>query len=264
MRKIDANRKVRDWRRHILDCHKMSGNVSRFCGQLLSLDGGYLGRGFDSLTHEYFDAVPELGITLALHVAGGEGSIEPRCCFTLHRMLTVVKTIIAKDLGLGLIFGLDSGAPVHQAMRLIEVDGSGDIVGNDSIMLPKLGHAIDLHRQQNRDSSPVQFPRQEHHRSRSPAVPKKDDTRLGFLLFAEASVVVAVQQAEDGPVSLFAAAIFEYLDVSAAGSALPQALGQLHRPVMGVVVTYKSPRKANQNVIDFPGRLTRDGTFSRK
>ena len=63
-------------------------------------------------------------------------------------------------------------------MRLIEVDRRGDIVGNDLVVLPGLGDAVHLHRQEHRDSRAIQFARQQYHGGSSPTVAEENDVGL--------------------------------------------------------------------------------------
>src|ERR1035438_5769802 len=56
------------------------------------------------LAHELFYLRPQTWIALALHVAGSEDLLEPRCpTHTIHRMLLIIKEVVAQDLGFGVI-----------------------------------------------------------------------------------------------------------------------------------------------------------------
>ena len=82
--------------------------------------------------------------TFALHVAGGEDAVPPGGFRAVHRTFLVIDAVVAEDFGLSRIGGGDLAAAVNEAFGLIKVDGFGDVIGNDGIVLPKLGDAIDL------------------------------------------------------------------------------------------------------------------------
>jgi hypothetical protein len=84
---------------------------------------------------------------------------------------------------------------------------------------------------------------------------EEDDVCLSLLFFTQVSIMIAVKQAQDGFVSFFAAAVLENFNVSTRRRFPTQALGQLHRTMMWIVVPHKPAGKSHQNVIDLRGGL---------
>jgi hypothetical protein len=56
-----------------------------------------------SLADEGLDLSPEMGIALALHVAGRESPVEPRHAFALYRVRSIVEPDVAQDLSLAIV-----------------------------------------------------------------------------------------------------------------------------------------------------------------
>ena len=139
-------------------------------------DGG--GLRFHVLPHEILDLGPEVGIALALHMAGRERVLEPGCSLARHRSFLVVETVVSKNLRFGIVRGGDLCAAVNQAVRLIEVDRRRNVFRDDSVALPRLGDAVDLHSEQHGDSGTIQFTGQHHDGGRSPTVAEQDDAGL--------------------------------------------------------------------------------------
>lgn len=83
-------------------------------------------------------------VALALHVAGGEDAVPPGGFRTVNRGLLVIDAVVAKNFRLSRIGGSDLPAAMNEAFRLIKVNGFGDIIRNDGIVLPKFGYTIDL------------------------------------------------------------------------------------------------------------------------
>jgi len=136
------------------------------------------------LQQEIVDLRPEMRIALALHVAWGEGPVKPGSSLALNRSLPIVETVIAENLSLGLVSSGNMRAAMDDAMRLVEVRGSDDIFGDDAVVLPRLRHAVHLHRQEHGNPFAVQIASQQNCSGRAPAVPKEDDAGLGFFLVA--------------------------------------------------------------------------------
>jgi len=85
-------------------------------------------------------------------VVGRKYTVEPGSLWTLDGVLLVVDEVVSKNVCLGRISSFDLRAAVDDAMRLIKIDGLGDVVGNDGILLPELGDAIHLDGEQNRNA----------------------------------------------------------------------------------------------------------------
>jgi hypothetical protein len=92
---------------------------------------------------------------------------------------------------------------------------------------------------------------------------EEDDTGLALLVVTQVSIVIAVQQAQNSVVSSLAAPVLEDFNVSPRGRLSSQALGQLHRTMMGIVVPHEPAGKSHQNVIDLRGGLGFDCAIRR-
>ena len=147
-----------------------------------SCDGGGLRFEFrlETLTHQGFDLRPQAGIALALHVAAREVPLEPCRSGAPDWRFPVIETIVAENLGLRIVGGGDAFATVEKAVGLVEIDSGHDIFGDDAIVLPGLGDAVDLDGEEHGDSGAVQFASQHDDGGRSPTMAKEDDARLRF------------------------------------------------------------------------------------
>src|SRR5690242_4185152 len=107
-------------------------------------------------------------IAFALDVAGHKSPANPRSCLAFNRGLVVVVTIVAKNLRLRGVGRVDHSAAMDQTVRLVEVGGGGYVFRDDSVALPELGDAIDLHGEQYGDADPVQFASEKNNSGGSP------------------------------------------------------------------------------------------------
>jgi hypothetical protein len=181
-------------------------------------------------------------------MVGSEGAVEPGSPVALHRGLLVVEAVVAEDLRLRLVGGPDQRAPMNPAMRLVKVHRSRDVIWDDVVMLPRLGDAVDLHRQKHRNASMIQFASQQDYGGPSPTVAEEDDVSLGFFLVAQQAVPIAVEQAKDGLVSSSAVSVLEDADVGILGKIVSSALRELHWTLVWIVVPNESAHKADQDV----------------
>ena len=65
---------------------------------------------------------------------------------------------------------------MNQSMCLVKIHRLKNIGRNEPIILKRLGDAIDLYRQRDRNSRPLQFPGEGHHRRSAPTVSEQHDT----------------------------------------------------------------------------------------
>ena len=119
-----------------------------------------------------FDLGPEVGVAFALHVAGGEDAVPEGVLGAGGGIFPVVHEVVAEDFGLCGIGGRDAAATVDDALGLIEVDGLGDIVGDDGVVLPEFGHAIDLYGELNWNAFTLQVASQRNRGCGAPALTK--------------------------------------------------------------------------------------------
>jgi hypothetical protein len=147
----------------------------------------------------------------------------------------------------GGIGGANPLPAVNQSVGLIKVDRLGHVGGNNGIVLPRLGYAFHLHRQQYWNVIPLQFAGEHHRRRRTPTLTKKNDA--GVLLFfpGKETVVIGVQEPQNGLEGCFSAPVLKHLDVRAGYRGVLQAFGELHRPVARIVVVNKAPDEADHD-----------------
>lgn len=77
---------------------------------------------------------------------------------------------------------------------------------------------------------------------------EEDDAGAGFFFGGEDAVAVGVEQAKNVVEGLFAAPVLENADVGVMRNDGPNALGELNRAVMRVVMVYEPPNEADENV----------------
>ena len=70
---------------------------------------------------------------------------EPGILPALDRGFFVIHEVVPQDTGARGVGGRDVAAAVNDALSLIKVHSFDYIVGDDGIVLPDFGHAIDLH-----------------------------------------------------------------------------------------------------------------------
>jgi len=132
-------------------------------------------------------------------------------------------------------------------MRLIKINGGGDVVGNEGVVLPRLGDTIHLHRQQNRDALPSQLAGQQHCGCGTPTVTKEDDMGPRLLFSGKNAVVIRIERPEDGVVRLFSVPVLENTDVSILGNCELDSPRELNRTVVEVVVSDKTTDETDHN-----------------
>src|SRR5215831_18397899 len=98
-------------------------------------------------------------------------------------------------------------------MRLVKVHGGSDVLRNDSIALPELRNAIDLHGEQDRNAHAIQFTRQHDRRGCTPTVPKEYNARPRLFLVAERAIMIAVEHPQNGFVGSSPMPVLEDLNV---------------------------------------------------
>jgi len=200
------------------------------------------------LADQIFNLRPQPRIALTLHVAGSEEAIEPGSLGAGDGIFAVVDQIISKDSGSRRVGRLDAAAPVNQAVRLIKVDGLGDIIGNDGIVLPDFSDAIDLHGQENGNASLAQVAGQQNGGGCSPALTEQNDVGAGFLGRGEEAVAVGIEQVKNRGVGAFAVAILEDSNIGSGRKVRTNAFSELNRAMMRIVMADKTSDKADNYV----------------
>ena len=214
----------------------------------LRVSGNGVGLRFKLLANEALDLIPKVGIAFALHVIRCNSAVEPRHAVTLDRILMVVKSIVAEDLGLGVVRSPNLAASMQNAMRLVKIGGLDDVVRNDPIVLPRLGNRVDLDSEEDRDFVSIEFAGQEYDCRSTPALAEQDDARAGFFFGAEIAVVIFVDEANDAVISRFSMTVLKHLYVGIFRGGLSDPLCQENWSVMGIVVADKAAYKANEDV----------------
>jgi len=202
----------------------------------------------EALLDQVFDLRPEVGIALALHMAGSEDSVPPRGAGAGNGSFLVIHEVIAQNFSSGGIGRSDLAATVDDAVDLVKIYGFGDIVGNDGIVLPQFGDTIHLDGQENGYAFVAQIAGEQYGGGCSPTVAEEDDAGVSFFLGGKDAVVISVEQTNDGVIGLFSAAVFEDLNISALGEGLADALCELNRAVVRVIRTYETADEADHDI----------------
>lgn len=202
------------------------------------------------MADQVFDLGPEVGVALAFHVAGGEYAIAPGGVGTIHRSFLVVHEEVAEDLSFGGIGGGDTAASVNDAVGLVEIYGGGDVVGNDGIVLPDFGDAIDLHGERDGDAFAAEITSEENGGSGSPAVAEQNDVSASLFGGGESAVAIGIEKMDDGIVSALPAAVLKNPDIRIfiLGKVALDALRELNRAMVGVVVRDETSNEADHDI----------------
>jgi len=96
--------------------------------------------------------IPDCGIALDLNVGFHENAVPPRILAAAERFCLVVGTKIPKDARARRIGSANLSLAVEHAIELIEIDSLADVRGDDGVILPLLGDAIDLDGENYRDT----------------------------------------------------------------------------------------------------------------
>lgn len=163
-------------------------------------------------------------------------------------MLPIIDQIISKDFCFRWVCSLDAAAPVNQAMRLIEVDGLGYVVGNDRIVLPDFGDAIDLHGEQNGYTRLTKVASKRDGGGCSPTLTEQNDVGARFFVGGKNAVAVGIEQVKNRGVGAFAVAILEDSNVGSGRKVRTNAFGELNRAMMRIVMADETADEANDDV----------------
>jgi hypothetical protein len=206
------------------------------------------GGGGETLHDHALDLQPESGVTLALHVAGGEEAVCPGGLGACDWCFLVIHAVIPEDFGFCRIGGGDLLPAVHDALGLIKVYGFGDVIWNDGIVLPQFGDAIHLHCEQNRHAFAAQVPGQCNNCRRSPTVAEEDDAGPSSFFRRQNAIVIGVEQSNDAIEGLSSMAIFKNADIGVFGDGSLDLPRELNRAVVRIVMVDESSDKADHDI----------------
>jgi hypothetical protein len=175
-------------------------------------------------------------------------SVEPRESLTPNWILLVVESIVAENASFGVIHGPDLGPPVDDTVRLVEIDGRGDIIGNDFVVLPQLWDTVHLDCKHYRHVNAVEFAREKDNCRATPALAEEHNASGGFLIVIQDAVSIGVEQVEDGPERSFAAPIFKHLDEGIFGRVPLKLMRDLHGSMVGIRVAHESANETDEDV----------------
>src|SRR5580765_3858351 len=193
----------------------------------------------------------------------GNDAVEPGISQADDRRLLIVETIVAEDTGFGIVGGLNFGAAMDESVRLVKVHCCRHVFRDDSIVLPELGDAIDLHGQHHWDADAMQIAREEHHRRSAPAMTEQHDVRRGLFFFTKHAVLVGIKQAKDRFEGRLAMPVLEDLDVGIFGGIPLKTLRDLDGTVIRIVMADESADETDEN-IGWGLRIAGDSAFRRQ
>lgn len=201
-----------------------------------------------ALANERFDLLPQVGIAFGVHVSGNEGALKPGHPVAFHRCPFVIKQIVAQNLRSRVVGGSNDWSAMHKAVWLVEVRSGGYIRGDDTILFPRLGYAVDLHGQQYRNADTIQIAGEHNNSGASPTLTEENDACPSFLLFVQDAIMIAVEKMHDRFVRKFPVPILKHLDVRAGWKILLQETRQDYRSVMRIVVAHKTTNKPDEDI----------------
>ena len=200
------------------------------------------------LADKVFNLTPEVRIAFALHVIRSNFAVEPRHAFTAGGILLIVEAVVAEDLRLGVVGSPNFLASVQNSMRLIKISGLDDIVGNDAIMLPRLGDGVDLDGEKDGDVVAIELASEHYDGGASPTLAEQDDPGRRFFVRAQGTVMVFVDQVDNAAVGRPAVTILKDLNVCIFRGGLSNAFRYEYRSMMGIIVPDEAAHKTYKNV----------------
>jgi len=200
------------------------------------------------LADKVFNLTPEVRIAFALHVIRRNFAVEPRHAFTPGGILLVIEAVVAEDLRLGVVSSPNFLASVQNSMRLIKISGLDDVVGNDAIMLPRLGDGVDLDGEKDGDVVAIELASEHYDGGASPTLAEQDDPGRRFFVRAQGTVMVFVDQVDNAAVGRPSVTILKDLNVCIFRGGLSNAFRYEYRSMMGIIVPDEAAHKTYKNV----------------
>ena len=112
-------------------------------------------------------------------------------------MLLIVKAKITENLRACGVCSDNLWFTMERAPSLVKVDRTGNIGRNRPVVLPGLGDAIHLNREQDWYLVFLELAGQRHDRRSSPTMPINDDARLVLLRIGEVALAVGIKPLEN-------------------------------------------------------------------
>jgi len=147
---------------------------------------------------------------------------------------------------------------MDQATRLVEILRPGNIRRNDAIVAPSFIDAVDLDREQDRNSAAIQFAGELIDGGSSPAVAEENDARILLLFVRETAIFICVEPMQDLFQCLRSSSVFKYDCVRAWTSLLFQMLNDANFRVTVIVVPHEAAKKTDHYDDRLGGRAGRN------
>ena len=167
-----------------------------------------------------FDLVPDCGVVFDLDVAFGEGAGDPGVAGGGDVVVFVGEMDVTQDFGGGGVGGVDSGTAVEEAFGLVEVDGLGDVGGDEAVVGLALVDAVDLGDEEDGDAVELELAGYGYGLGCSPGVAVEDDAGV-FV-----GDVLGCDEAEDFAVGLVAVVVREDFGVDGGAVLIAEMEGE--------------------------------------
>jgi hypothetical protein len=96
--------------------------------------------------------IPYAGIIFDLNVSFFEEASKPGILGAIDRRRFVIEAEISENLRAGRVSGANLRVTVKNSVGLVEIDGLGDVRGNNFVVFAALGDAIHLDREEYGDT----------------------------------------------------------------------------------------------------------------
>src|SRR5262249_42263058 len=144
--------------------------------------------------NQFLNLLPHLRIQVHARVGSAKGLFVPWHAREINGLVAIAELNVTDNFRLPRILCLDCSSPVHEKpIVLKEVDGSGNVGGNDLIMA---ANAIDLDGQHDRNIELLQLAHELDDRCASEALPVNNQARGLELARIQYSVTVPVEGPE--------------------------------------------------------------------
>lgn len=182
-----------------------------------------------------------------MNVGLHEEAVPPRVGAASEGLGFVVGAKISEDASAGGIGGANLNLAMKHTVELIEIHGLGDIGGDEGVIFAHFRDAIDLDSQYHGDAVFFELAGEFDGFRSAPAVAKNNDAGVLFFFGRELSIIVGVQQMEDGLVGVLAAVILKGLDKDGGGILFAQTVDEEDFSVDAIVVANEAAYETYYN-----------------